>query len=291
MSKNQTSHFLQLGLAITIMSSSGVLGRYIALPPPAIIWIRCIIGAIALFIAMKMMAIDFKIARRKDAFFLLIGGLLLGGHWVTYFYALQLSTVAVGMLSLFTYPVITAILEPLILKSPFQKSTIVLALLSLVGVSFLVPELNIENNYTLGILVGMISAVFYSLRNILLKTQIGSQSGVKLMFYQLLVIILLGWPMLLTTPVTWTEINANWLGLLILSLLTTATGHTLFTFSFRHFSVSTVSVLSALTPLLGTVYGYLILNEIPAEKTFIGGTLIFSTVILESIFSIRRSRR
>lgn len=288
MNQNQSSHFLQFGLAIAIMSTSGTLGRYIELPPPAIIWIRCVIGSIALLLVMKAFKLDLTINTRKGFWFIVLGGILLGAHWVTYFYALQLSTVAIGMLSLFTYPVITAFLEPLILKTRFQASTIILAIISLVGVSFLVPELTLENEYTVGILIGVISAFCYSFRNILLKKQIAGQSGMSLMFYQLLVISVLGWPMLWIGEVTPTNIVMNWKGLLILGLFTTATGHTLFTFSFKHFSVSTVSILSALTPLLGTFYGYLFLSEVPAGKTMIGGALIFSTVIAESYKSIKK---
>ncbi|WP_258100834.1 DMT family transporter [Marinoscillum pacificum] len=288
MNQNRPSHFLQFGLAIAIMSTSGTLGRYIELPPPAIIWIRCVIGSIALFLVMKALKLDLTIGTRKGFWFIVLGGILLGGHWVTYFYALQLSTVAIGMLSLFTYPVITSILEPIILKTKFQPFSIVLAIISLVGVSFLVPELSLDNSYTVGILIGILSAVCYSFRNILLKKQIANQSGMSLMFYQLLVISLLGWPMLWAVDVSVESISMNWKGLLILGLLTTATGHTLFTFSFKHFTASTVSILSALTPLLGTLYGYLFLSEVPAGNTFIGGALIFTTVIAESIRSMRK---
>lgn len=51
---------------------------------------------------------------------LILAGLFMGIHWVTYFYALQWSNVAIGMLSLFTYPVITAFLEPLFFKTHFK---------------------------------------------------------------------------------------------------------------------------------------------------------------------------
>lgn len=288
MKNNHLSHILQLGLAIAVMSSSGTLGRYIQLPPPTIIWIRCMIGVIALFLVMKALRMDLAIKTKSTAWFLLLGGLLLGTHWVTYFYALKLSTVAIGMLSLFTYPVITAILEPLILKTKFQTSTIVLAVISFVGVVFLVPEFSLDNSYTVGILVGIFSAVCYSFRNLILKKQIDGQSGMFLMFYQLLVITGLGWPMLWIETASFSEITSNWDGLLILGLFTTATGHTLFTFSFKHFSVSTVSILSALTPLLGIFYGYLFLSEIPSGKTMIGGALIFCTVIAESYKSVKK---
>lgn len=290
MSKSNLSHLVQLGLAVTIMSSSGTLGRYINLPPATIIWIRCIIGVFALFAVIQIMNLNIRIKDKRSGIYLLLGGILLGGHWVTYFYALRLSSVAVGMLALFTYPVISAILEPLVLKTRFDPWTIILALISLAGLFFLVPELSFDNQYTLGITIGVISAIFYSFRNILIKKQIGGQSGITIMFYQLLVVSVLGWPMLWIESTSWSAVSGNWQGLLVLGLLTTATGHTLFTFSFRHFSVSTVSILSALTPLIGTFYGYIVLSEVPTGNTLIGGGIIFSTVLAESLRHVMKRK-
>jgi len=45
----------------------------------------------------------------------------MGGHWITYFYALKLSNVAIGMLSLFAYPIFTALLEPFFIKVKFDS--------------------------------------------------------------------------------------------------------------------------------------------------------------------------
>ena len=36
-----------------------------------------------------------------------------GNDWVSYFYAMQVSSVAIGVVALYTYPVITVFLEPL----------------------------------------------------------------------------------------------------------------------------------------------------------------------------------
>lgn len=286
--KNQLSHFLQLGLAILVMCTSGVLGRYIQLPPPVTIWLRCVIGAIALFGFLKLMQIDMRIKTNSARKIILLSSILLGAHWVTYFYSLQLSNVAIGMLSLFTYPVITALLEPVILKTTLHKSSLVLAIISFAGIALLVPELNFDNSYTLGITIGIFSALCYSVRNILLKKQVSSTSGITLMFYQLLIISLLLWPTTFMDGVRLDRVMFNWEALLLLGLFTTATGHTLLVLSFRHFTISTVSILSALTPLFGTLLAYLFLDEVPAGKTLLGGGLIFATVIAESILSVKR---
>jgi len=286
----QLAHLLQLGLAIFIMSSSGTLGRYIELPPPVTIWMRCIIGAVALFIVLKVGKFDLRIGNRKNFWLLFGSSLLLAGHWVTYFYSLKLSSVAIGMLSLFTYPVITAFLEPFMLKIPFQKSSLALGILAFVGVALLAPELSFENEHTLGIAIGVFSALCYSIRNILMKKRVAQQSGITLMFYQLLFISLFLWPVLFGFEFEPAQLSTDWEALLILGLFTTATGHTLLVLSFKHFTVSTVSVISALTPLLGTLLGFLVLNEVPAGRTYIGGSLIFLTVVTESLKSIFQKR-
>ncbi len=286
----QLAHLLQLGLAIFIMSSSGTLGRYIELPPPVTIWLRCIIGAVALFIVLKVGKFDLRIGNRKNFWLLFGSSLLLAGHWVSYFYSLKLSTVAIGMLSLFTYPVITTFLEPVMLKIPFQKSSLALGILAFVGVALLAPELSFENEHTLGIAIGVFSALCYSIRNILMKKRVAQQSGITLMFYQLLFISLFLWPVLFGFEFEPAQLSTDWEALLILGLFTTATGHTLLVLSFKHFTVSTVSVISALTPLLGILLGFLVLNEIPAGRTYIGGSLIFLTVVTESLKSIFQKR-
>lgn len=288
---NQVIHFLQLGLAIVVMSSSGALGRYIELPPPVTIWIRCVIGALALFVFLKFLKFKLKIGWGRHFWVVIASSVLMGLHWITYFYSLQLSNVAIGMLSLFTYPVMTALLEPWMLNVKFQYSNLILAIIAFVGVAFLVPELTLGNDYTLGIFIGTLSALFYSIRNILLKKSITEHSGITLMFYQLLVLSLLLWPVLFMFDFNASQdIRGNWEALLALGLFTTAMGHTLFVLSFKHFSISTVSVISALTPLLGTLLAYLFLDEIPAGRTLIGGSLIFLTVVAESIKSVRQKK-
>lgn len=194
------------------------------------------------------------------------------------------------MLSLFTYPVITAILEPIILKVRLQKSSVAFGVLALIGVALLAPEMNLKNDYTLGILIGIASAFCYSIRNILLKKRIGDQSGITLMFYQVLFVSLLLSPVVFLFDFPPQQILVDWKAILFLGFITTATGHTLFVLSFKHFTISTVSVISSLTPLIGTFLGFLLLNEVPSGRTYIGGGLIFLTVVAESVKEVRQKR-
>jgi drug/metabolite transporter (DMT)-like permease len=71
----------------------------------------------------------------------------------------------------------------------------------------------------------------------------------------------------------------------LLALVTTAIGHSLFINSLKYFSVSTASIVGSIQPIFGIIIAFIFLNEVPTLNTFIGGTLIIATVIIESIRS------
>ena len=103
------------------------------------------------------------------------------------------------------------------------------------------------------------------------------------MIYQLGVIILLLIPTIWLYPEV--DIISQWPYLLILGLVTTALGHTLFLSSFSHFSISTASIMSSIQPLFGIFLGFIFLHEIPNIKSIFGGILILTTVLLENIYA------
>lgn len=266
------------------ISTSGALGRYIELPVPVTIGARAILAFVILVLYCRFKGISFKI-EKKDLPMVILSGILMGLHWVTYFYALQMSNVAIGMLSLFTYPVWTAFLEPLLLKTKFQKVHLLLATLVLFGIYFLIPDFDLENSYTLAIGIGVLSAMLYALRNILMKPKVAKYNGSLLMSYQTGVIGFLLLPALFFTNID--ELLSQWEALATLALLTTAIGHTLFLLSFKHFTVTTASILSGVQPVYGILIGMIFLSEFPSWSTVFGGALILTAVVVESVRTYR----
>jgi len=287
LTQTQNSYFkniLQLNLAMLLVSTSGVLGRAVTLPPVVTIGWRALLAVGFLFIFLKWKRISLKIDR-EDRFKVILGGILMGIHWVAYFKALQLSNVAIGMLTIFTYPALTSILEPLLLKLPFQKIHLFLGLLVLAGIAFLIPDLDFENEYTQAVAFGLGSALAYALRNILMKKQVEKYHGSLLMTYQALIVGIALIPLSFQTSVEALQENLIWL--LALALLTTALGHTLFLLTFRHFSITTASIISSVQPVYGIALGILLLGEMPQWSTIIGGVLIISAVIIESLRNVK----
>lgn len=276
-----------LNIATLFISTSGALGKFIEMPTPVIIWWRSSLALIFLLIFCKLKKINLKINSRKDLWTFILSALFMGGHWITYFYALKFSNVAIGMLSLYTFPVMTALLEPFFIKVKLDPIHIVLGFLVLIGIYILAPEMNLESSHVQGILLGLLSALCYSLRILILKQHVVNYNGTMLMMYQLLILTIVLAPFLYIMDTS--GIKTQFPYVIILALVTTAIGHSMFVHSLKYFTSSTATIMTSALPVYGIIIAYFFLSEIPNKNVFIGGLLILSTVIIEGIRSQKKS--
>src|SRR6056300_489399 len=184
MQNNHLKNLSGLLLATFFISTSGVLGRYIKLPVEIIIWFRAFLAMFFIYGFCKYKKIDLTIKSIKEYKPFLIGGVLMAVHWITYFYALKLANVALGVLSLYTFPIIIALLEPFFLKIKFNPIYILFGFMVLTGLYILTPELDIESAQVKGVLFGIFSAFCYALRILIMKQHVANYNGSMLMFYQ-----------------------------------------------------------------------------------------------------------
>lgn len=287
----QNNHLNQLSLlllAMLFISTSGTLGRFIDMSIPVIIWWRSILAAFLLYGFCRYKKISLKLLSKKDLLLFIVSGLFLATHWITYFYALKLSNVAIGMLSLFVYPILTALIEPLFIKIKFDPVYIILGIMVLIGIYILAPEFNLESTYVQGALFGLLSALFYAIRNIISKQMIVPYNSTTIMLYQIVIISIVLSPVLFILDTS--GMDTQYPYIIILAVITTAVGHTMLVNSLRHFTVSTASIISSIQPILGILIAVVFLNEIPSWNTFFGGLIILSTVIIESIRSKKKNK-
>lgn len=283
---SQQKHIENLGgllIATLFISTSGVLGKYIAMPTEVIIWFRSAFAMVFLYVFCRIKKVDLSIPNLKTHIPLILSSLFMAAHWITYFYALKLSNVALGMLSLYTFPVITSLLEPLFVKTKLNPVHILLGLIVLLGLYVLTPDFDLESSMVKGILFGLISAVCYSIRILILKQHVDTFHGSMLMLYQVTVITIILIPVLFFMDTS--GFSSQYPYLLLLAILTTAIGHSLMVHSLKFFSASAATIISSIQPIFGIILAFFFLGEIPNTNTYIGGALILSTVIIESIRS------
>lgn len=283
-----SKELLWLNLGILFISTSGIFGRQIHIQPELAIFFRCLFAIAILYTFIRIKKLEYKSIQKGHLKYILLGGILLAVHWVTYFYALSLHSIAIAILTLHTFPAMTAILEPIMLKTSFRLYHITLAVLVITGIWIILPSLDMNDNLVMAVGFGVFSALTYALRNIWTRKVMPFYNGSVMMFYQLLCccFVLVPYPFIFESNPT----QMDWVYLGCLALITTVLGHTMIVASLKHFSAITVSLISCIIPIYGILWGVIFINEIPDSKTLIGGSLILFSFFAESILSKKISR-
>ncbi|MDO3387081.1 DMT family transporter [Gilvimarinus sp. SDUM040013] len=279
--KHPHSAIFTLHLTVIVMGATGVFARTIDLPAWEITGIRTLMAALLLVAWVGITEGHLGLKSAKDYSRMGLLGVLLGAHWVTYFHAMQVSSVAIGMIAFFTYPTMTVLLEPLFNRIRLNWRDAVSAGLVLLGVYFLVPEFSLDNDMTWGVVWGLISALLFALRNILLGHWFKEQTAARSLGYQTAVTALLLLPFIFAKG----EVPATEdIGLLILlGVVFTAVAHTLLGYTLRLLRPKTVGLVSCMQPVYGVIYAALLLGDIPTVTTVVGGCLISLAAFYETL--------
>lgn len=289
MSSAKPSGLIELHLAVLLFGGTALFSKLIPLSALDITFLRCIVAAAVLGLLVKFSRKRLTLASKQDYLVAIGLGVIVSLHWVTYFAAMQLSSVAIGMIAFFTYPVMTVIAEPLLTGNKIKLHDMLSGVLVLIGVILLIPEANLGNDTTLGIAIGIVSAILFTTRNLLQKRYFSQYSGPHAMFYQTLVAVVFLMP--------WHQAELNsislevWGLIILLGVVFTAAPHALFTSALRQLSAKTVGLVSCLQPFYGAMLALIILDEELNLNTLIGGTIIVATALFETHQSHQSQRQ
>lgn len=273
--------FLEFNIGIIFISSSAVLGRYITLDSTQATWWRCFIAGICLCFMSLFLKKSLAFNWRAHGKVMLVTSAMMAAHWTAYFYSLDYSNVSVALMTLYTFPAFTAIIEPLVLRKRIPWKDVVLAVITLLAIYIIAPSFSVSSDMNIAIGLGLFSSLMYSLRNIWITTITPHYSGTTIMTYQM------GWmAILLSFAFIWQPmdlVHIDWVAIIILGVVTTAFGHTLFMRGLAFYKATTASILASIVPVYAITLGYLILDEVPSVRTIIGGSIIIAIVLIKAL--------
>ncbi|WP_417598396.1 DMT family transporter [Oceanospirillum sp.] len=242
---------------------------------------RCLIAGVLLLGWLRLRNKKIGFAHNHHNLGILGLSVLMGLHWVTYFHSMQIAGVTVGILSLFTFPVMTVLLEPVFDRARLKGKDLFAALLVVSGVSLMTPSLNPDDPIALGVFWGVISAFLFTLRNLFMKKYYSQYSPVQTMGWQSLLVAIMLLPFVsgevLSLP------GEQWFQLFLLATVFTAAPHTLLASSLRYLKAASISLISCLQPVYGALLAFLILGEQAQTMTLIGGSLIIAAAVNETL--------
>ena len=277
--------FLQLHIAVFLAGFTGVLGRLITLNEAVLVWYRMMIACFVLWISLLFQKRKPAASRRLFIQASTVG-FLLAMHWVSFYAGIKISNVSTALVCLSAMGFFTAILEPVMLRRPFDIIEVLLGLLAIAGISIV---FHFDPHYKLGIIISLFSAFLASIFPILNRQILQKMDAETATRYQLsggFIFITLLMPVYLHYfPVDKLLPSlSDFAWLLVLGILCTVVAYDLFMKALQKISAFTVNLSYNLEPIYGIGMAFLIYREDKEVSPgfYYGFCLIVAAVILQT---------
>ena len=270
-----------LHIGALLFGLTGVFGKLAAASASVIVFGRAGFAVLALAgFALLSKRTDWKKLTKRDARGLLLSGLLLAGHWVSFFVSVKIAGVAIATLGFASFPAFTVILEGLIFRERIRANEIVLVVLVSVGLILVTPAFDLASQATTGLLWAVASGLLFSLLSLNNRANSGRVPAVQAAMWQNAVVAVCLLPF--ATPEL-AEVRAqDWVWIGLLGVLCTGVAHSLFVASLAVIKARTAAVVFALEPVYGITLAWVLFHETPTLRMLLGGALIIIAIVVSS---------
>ena len=279
--QNRRQGILELHSAILLLGLAGLFGKFLTLSPLVIVFGRAAFASVALGLVMLWIRRSADFPAIWPSKWVTVSGALLAIHWVAFFQAIQVSTVAVGLLPFSSFPLFVTLLEPCFFQERRRRLDLLTAALVVAGVSLIVPSFDLHNNITQGAFWGILSGLVYAVLCILNRRLLVTQSALTLTAGQNLAACLVLLPLVLWNGAV--PSPREILLLAVLGVVCTALAHYLFIRSLSFVRAQLASVVTALESVYAIFFAALLLGEVPGVRTLLGGAVILGAVVVATL--------
>jgi drug/metabolite transporter (DMT)-like permease len=245
-------------------------------------------GGLLILFAIQRYSIRISI---KSLVKILLVGIIVAAHWISFFGAVKLSNVSVTLGCLASATLFTSVLEPLLLRRRLNVLEVFIGVLIILGLYLI---FRFETNYTIGIIVALISAFLAGLFTVLNKILVQKHSTRILTLYEMLGGFLgISIYLLITggfNRVFFDLPGSDIVYLLILGLVCTAFAFAIQVDVMKHLSAYMVALSINLEPVYGILLAFFMFGE---TEHMSAGFYIGTLIILLSVFGypVLRSRK
>jgi drug/metabolite transporter (DMT)-like permease len=275
---DRASGLVEIHVAVLLFGLAGLFAKFLPLPAWCIVLGRTGFATMALAAALVFGNRGrYPQGGKTIALFCLLG-IILAIHWITFFHAIQVSSVAVGLLAFSTFPVFITCLEPFWFNEKRRVIDWVTALLVLTGLGIIVYPSGFRGQIFSGVIWGTLAGFTFAILSLLNRKWVRDYPPVVIALYQNAVATLVLLPMLAMVDV---RVDARQIGLLVfLGVVCTALSHALFIRGLRFVRAQLASVIACLEPVYGIAFAFFLLHEVPSTSTLAGGALIVTTAVM-----------
>ncbi|MFV9673342.1 MAG: DMT family transporter [Acidimicrobiia bacterium] len=265
----RTTRAIAIGSLVLLAIAWGAIPLFVRaeIPPSHLVAMRVTLGAVVL-VLFSMATRRFTIPRHRWRGVAMLGTVL-AAHWLSFFVALNLTTVAVTLAILYIGPVLAAVLSGPVLHERVSRHAYAGLAVAVVGTLFVIRP---GSGATVaGVVVAAISGVLLAAIMLLGKPLAADLGGVVVATWELVVASVVLAPF---TVQAVRESAEYWPQFVILGAVFTGLAGVVYWTSMRRLPVAVVSVIMYLEPASAVVWAALFLGEQPDLLTWLGVVLV-----------------
>ncbi len=282
----------QIHFCVVLWGFTAILGKLITLPAFPLVWWRLLLVTAALACFPRVWRALRSIPPRLALIYAGIG-CVVAVHWLTFYGSVKLANASVAATCMALAPAVTALIEPWITGSRFERHNLLLGLLVIPGVALVVG--GIPRDMHLGLWVGVASAALAAVFNALNKRYLGHHDAMAVTWLELgagFLLVALISPLLAPGQSFVLPDVRDGALLLVLAIACTLIPFALGLATLRHLSAFTTQLAINLEPVYSIAIAVLFLGESRDLDTafYLGVAVVLAAVFGHGWLQMRQIR-
>lgn len=274
MSREKKIAIFQIVIAAVLLSTGGIILKFIDMPSMAIAGSRAVFSAAVVWLYVKKPKFTFSKAQVS-------GAICYSSMVILFIVANKLTTAANAVILQFTAPIWVAILGALILKEKTRWFDYAAIALTGIGMTlFFLDEMG--GGSALGNMVAVLSGVALAGVTISLRFQ-KDGSPVETTLLGHLITIAIGMPFVYGISLD----LQNFIGIFLLGTFQLGLAYIFYSLAIKHLTAMETILIMVLEPILNPIWVFLYNGERPGFISFLGGIIVVGTIVWRGFVSSR----
>nr|WP_087946644.1 DMT family transporter [Robertmurraya massiliosenegalensis] len=273
--------YLILAIGVISVSTSAIMVKVSTAPSEVIAFYRLFFSVLIMLpVFLLKYANELRLITKRDWLFSLIAGVFLAFHFILWFESLNYTSVASSTVLVTLQPLFAFVGTYVFFKEKFTMRAILCGIMAIIG-SFIISwgDFKISGSALFGDILALIACALITAYLMFGQTVRKRVSLITYTFvvYAISAVTLFVYVLILGRPLT-NYPTSDWVYFVLLAIIPTLLGHTLFNWSVKWLSTSTISMAILLEPVGATVLAYYLLNEKIMLTQIVGGLIVMASL-------------
>lgn len=283
MSDTKINPYALLIIGVISVSTSAILVKVSTAPSGVIAFYRLLFSVLFMLpIFLLKYVPELRLITRRDWLFSIFAGIFLAFHFILWFESLNYTSVASSTVLVTLQPLFAFIGTYLFFKEKFSGKAILSGITAIIG-SVIISwgDFKISGSALYGDILALIACALITANFMFGQTVRQRLSLVTYTFvvYSISTITLFFYVIIKQEPFL-PYGTSDWIYFILLALIPTLLGHTLFNWSLKYLSTSTISMAILFEPVGAAVLAYFLLQEAITWTQALGGFIVIAGVSL-----------